>query len=344
MRSKLLAACAFAVMAAAAVLGSAAPAAADPAPVGPVACDRACLQGMVDQYLAAVVAHDPSRLPLAPGVRYTEDGQQLALGDGFWATASAPGVYRHYFLDPRTGQAGFMGVMKENGNNVILALRLKLEGRQISEIETILGRSGLGAAGPTGAPTLEAMGKPDDVWMQPAAPDSNREDVVRVSNMYFTGLQNNDGKGDYPFTDDCYRLENGMQTTSGPHTLPAPPPPPPGAAGPARAPRPGPNMMSLGCKAGFQTGFFRIVPRIRDRRFPIVDEQTGVAFSFAFFDHSGAVREYQLSDGTVVKGGISAPFTWEIAEAFRIEHGKIRVVEAVLNNVPYGSKAGWDGH
>ena len=103
-------------------------------------------------------------------------------------------------------------------------------------------------------------------------------------------------------------------------------------------------MMSLGCKAGFQTGFFRIVTRIRDRRFPIVDEQTGVAFSFAFFDHSGAVRQYQLADGTTVQGGITAPFTWEIAEAFRIEHGKIRVVEAVLNNVPYGSKGGWDGH
>jgi hypothetical protein len=36
--------------------------------------------------------------------------------------------------------------------------------------------------------------------------------------------------------------------------------------------------------------------------------------------------------------------TWEIAEAFRIEHGKIRVVEAVLNNVPYGMKGRWDGH
>ncbi len=28
-------------------------------------------------------------------------------------------------------------------------------------------------------------------------------------------------------------------------------------------------------------------------------------------------------------------FTWEIAEAFKIENGKITTVEAVLNNVPY---------
>jgi hypothetical protein len=102
-------------------------------------------------------------------------------------------------------------------------------------------------------------------------------------------------------------------------------------------------MFNLGCKQGFATGYFRIVTRIRDRRFPLVDEDKGVAFAFAFFDHSGAVHNFPLSDGTISPGGIKAPFTWEIAEAFRVEKGKIRTVEAVLNNVPYGSKAGWEG-
>lgn len=307
---------------------------------GPIECDRACLQGMIDQTLAAMVAHDPRRLPLAASVRYTENGQELALGDGFWGTASGQGTYRHSFLDPRANQAGFFGVMKENGALVIMALRLKLEGRKISEIETVFGRSGLGTAGPGGAPNLEAMGKPDEVWMKDIPPSerATREDIIRVSDMYFSGLENNDGKGVYPFTDDCYRLENGIQTTSGPH--PGPPRPPPAAGAPARQ---GPDMFSLGCKAGFETGYFRIVTRIRDRRYPIVDEDKGVAFAFAFFDHAGTVHDYRLTDGTVVKGGLNAPFTWEIAEAFRIEKGKIRVVEAVLNNAPYGMKGGWDG-
>ena len=110
--------------------------------------------------------------------------------------------------------------------------------------------------------------------------------------------------------------------------------------GPAR---PGPNMFSLGCKQGFATGYFRIVTRIRDRRFPLVDEDKGVAFAFAFFDHAGNVHDFPLSDGTISPGGIKAPFTWEIAEAFRIEKGKIKTVEAVLNNAPYGMKAGWEG-
>jgi hypothetical protein len=103
-------------------------------------------------------------------------------------------------------------------------------------------------------------------------------------------------------------------------------------------------MLALGCKQGFETGFFRIVTRIRDRRFPLVDEDKGVAFAFAFFDHAGNVHNFPLSDGTISPGGINAPFTWELAEAFRVEKGKIKTVEAVLNNAPYGMKAGWDGH
>lgn len=322
----------------------AAAAAPEPALQGPVQCDRACLQAAVDHVLAAMIAHDASKLPLAPGVRYTENGQALALNDGFWNTASARGKYSHYFLDPRTDQAGFMGVVKENGADVIVGMRIALQGKQISEIEAVLGRSGLGSAGPSGSKTLEAMGKPDDIWFKdiPPAERASREDIIRVSNMYFSGLQNNDGKGDYSFfADDCYRLENGIQTTSGPHTPPPAPPSAPGAA--PRPARTGPDMFNLGCKQGFATGYFRIVTRIRDRRFPLVDEDKGVAFAFAFFDHAGNVHDFPLTDGSISPGGIKAPFTWEIAEAFRVEKGKIKTIEAVLNNAPYGMKAGWEG-
>jgi hypothetical protein len=318
-------------------------------PVGAIDCDRACLQGMVDQTLAAMVAHDAGRLPLAPSIRYTENGQHLALNDGFWGTATGRGAYAHYFLDPRTEQAAVFATMKENGTNTdIIAMRIKMEGRKISEIEAVFSRTGLGTAGPNGASTLEAMGKPDPVWTDDNPDHASREDIIRTSNKYFTYLENDDGKGDYSFfADDCWRFENGIQTTSGPH--PAPPRPPPPAAAPAGgaaapAPRPGPSPFSLSCKGGFQTGTLQVVTRIRDRRFPVVDEQTGVAFTFGFFDHNAQQHDFILADGSKMHGGLQAPFTWEIAEAFRIEKGKIKVVEAVINNVPYGMKAGWDGH
>ena len=56
-------------------------------------CDRACLEGFLDFYVAAVVAHDASLLPLARDVKFTENGQRLNLDDGLWHTATARGGY-----------------------------------------------------------------------------------------------------------------------------------------------------------------------------------------------------------------------------------------------------------
>lgn len=47
--------------------------AAPAASAGVDSCDRSCMTGLVDQYLAALVKHDPAGLPLAKGVRFTEN-------------------------------------------------------------------------------------------------------------------------------------------------------------------------------------------------------------------------------------------------------------------------------
>jgi len=57
----------------------------------PLNCDRACLEGVVDQYIAALSAHDPKRLPLSEDVTYTENDQKIDVGDGFWKTVEGPG-------------------------------------------------------------------------------------------------------------------------------------------------------------------------------------------------------------------------------------------------------------
>ncbi len=38
---------------------------------------------------------------------------------------------------------------------------------------------------------------------------------------------------------------------------------------------------------------------------------------------------------------LKAPFTWEIAEVFKVEKQKIRAIEAVLTQSPYGMKPNW---
>src|SRR6202046_241903 len=68
-------------------------------------CDRACLSGFVDQYLAALLAKDPARLPWAPHVKFTENNVELPVGWGLWGTLSALGAEGVRAADPETGQA-----------------------------------------------------------------------------------------------------------------------------------------------------------------------------------------------------------------------------------------------
>ena len=62
-------------------------------------CDRACLQTMITKYVDAMVAHAPSRLPLAAKARFTEDSHELKLGDGLWKTVTGKGDFRQDYID-----------------------------------------------------------------------------------------------------------------------------------------------------------------------------------------------------------------------------------------------------
>jgi hypothetical protein len=87
---------------------------------------------------------------------------------------------------------------------------------------------------------------------------------------------------------------------------------------------------------------FFYVTRIRDRRFVAIDRERGIAFAFAFFDNaSGDARHGTLRNGRTVSSGPSIPWTWQIAEFFKIEKGLIGPVESVLHQVPYGMGSGW---
>lgn len=290
-------------------------------------CDRACLEGFVTAYLEALLARDPATAPLSQRARYTENGQRLAVGDGLWATVTELGRYRNVFADTETGQAAVITTLKEGDSHDILAARLKVERGKIAEIEVIVDRPSGSSFMAIGGKMFEEIGNPDPLWSDaiPFEERMTRKDLQRVANMYFAGLEKNDGKGEYPFTDDCVRIENGMKTTN------VTPPPGERAMG----------VTQLGCKAQFETGYFRFVDRIRDRRFPLIDVERGVVFAFAFFDHSGTMPEVTLTSGERVAINLTTPFTWEIAEAFKIEKGLLRRIEAMMTRSPYGMKPGW---
>src|SRR5688572_11078576 len=108
---------------------------------GGSACDRECLRGFVTQYLNAMVAHNPAALTTTPNVRFTEDTQTLKLGEGLWKNANAIRPYRQDFIDVRESTTVSHVIVEEGGMPVMLALRLKIADRKISEVETMVTRN-----------------------------------------------------------------------------------------------------------------------------------------------------------------------------------------------------------
>ena len=286
-------------------------------------CDRACLEGFLDFYAAAVVAHDATLMPLARDVVFTENGQRLPLGDGLWHTATARGGYALKLTDVERGQAVLMGTIRESGEPTVLVARLGVKARRVAEIETLVIRDAQVAA------RLDEIATPRRAWSEPVAERLPRIELIRIANAYFSGIERNDGKGDYPLAADCARLENGLVLAGDPALVS------PRAKGRASGPQ-------VGCLEQFTSGIFFYVTRIRDRRFVLVDPERGLVFAFAFFDNAGGDSRFgTLPDGRSVESGPKIPWTWAIAEAFKVEHGLIGPVESVLQQVPYGMGSGW---
>lgn len=326
-----------------------APASSDSQSAAPQStCDRACLEGYVDKYMDAMLAHDPGKTLFADNCRFTENGVQLPLGsEGLWASMVGKGTYKFYVPDVETQQVAYIGTAREEtakpgvGNPVAIALRLKIVNGLITEAEQLVIRPESNLLDPSRKPApsaaenIEKMGGPHPVYMEviPPAERPSREEMIRIANMYFSGLQRNDGKGVYPFTDDCDRYENGNRATNVPLR--------PGQ----QRPDPLKEMVyssAWGCKEQFQSGLMHFVSRIRDRRFVAVDRERGIVFTFNFFDHgAGKTRNFKTPDGRDVVVGPTEPWTWQQAELFKIEKGNIRRIEAVLQRCPYGMNSGW---
>jgi hypothetical protein len=300
----------------------------------PLNCDRACLERLIDQYLTAVVAHDPKQLPLSADVKYTENNQVMEVGDGFWKTAAGIGNYRHVFADPEAGQVALMGTMIEAGTPILMSLRLRIELGRITEIESVYFRPGGG--GPNNIAAMDKAGKAEDLWFRSIPPEKRltRQQMIAIADGYFTGLQRNDGKGingtgTYPFTNDCHRIENGAPTTN----VPRSPTEKPGAI----------NPFTMDCLTAFRMGLYYVVQNIHSRRYPLVDAERGVVWAHCVFDQ-GTVNQGVLSDGTRHSyQGFNRPGSILVTEAFLIENGLIRRVEMIGPAATYHINSPWGG-
>ena len=280
------------------------------------------LYAHAEAYLDALEAKDPARLPWADDAVFTENNVRLEIDDGLWNTISARrSSYDLKAADPAAGQVSWFGIVEEHGVPAIMALRLQIAGHRIAEAETIVCRK----VDLSPFPGIDTYIVPRPLMLAevPAAQHSPREQMIAIANGYFDTLQMNDGTLHAEFTDDCERIENGVQTTNNAQAFGDYP------------------IAGLGCAEQFRKGHFRFDDRLRDRRFPLVDEDKGLVLAGGFIDHTGRLVDLTWTDGTKARSVFHYPHSFVLLELFKIVEGKIAGVEAVFVTVPYNMVSAW---
>jgi len=267
-------------------------------------CDRACLGGLLDKYLAAVIAHDTDAASLFIGYRQTENAVVVLPGYGMWQSATGLGQVQRRYFDPATGQAVYFGIMQEGQSAAIVNVRIQVTGGEITEAEWYIGRKGdPGINGPA-APGAQGgnLFDPDNLIANPPPQRQvpvrdrlSRAGLIAITNSYFDGITSHNGRiiKAHP---GCRRVENGFQTTGRP--LP-------------------PDRLDDGhdgkgdCTSGM-SGFS--IALVAARRYPLVDEEAQVVLGTAVFLRSpGATRRRNC-----------------FGELFYIDGGRIREIYAAM--------------
>lgn len=299
---------------------------------GPEPCDRACLEDLVNRYLDALVAHNVFGLPLASRVKFTENAQPLDLGDGLWNVTTGIGKYKLIVADPQSQQVGFLGTVFANERPTMLALRLKLENRKITEIETLVTVSNPPpAAGkgtpkgpppaPAGAVALDVLTL-DPVFTQtvPEAERRTREQLISATNAYYDAMERGDPNL-VRFDVSCNRIENGVQMTNNP----------------TKGLRIDPLVMNCADQIGSRV--FANYQVVYPRRIPVIDEERQIVFGFFMYQQPGDLLEVESPGRGVYKfaEASSQPGFVEAAQAFKFNNGQIRRMEALTTPLPYGT-------
>lgn len=273
---------------------------------------RTRLTAAMDEWLAALDAHEPGRLRLSPGFRYTEDGQAIAPGTGTWRTFRGRRPGGHTFVDPERDQIEYWGVFEEMGRTVMAAIRLRVSGRTVVEAETIVTRPG-------------AFFEPDAVIAEaphfhaPVATPADREALIAAVHGYFDAIERSDGSM-VSVREDCRRLVNGVVDS---------------ADDLSRVER-GEEHRALGVSRQITDGHYAYIEALRDRRFPIVDVARGLVVCHLVFDHPG---DLPRAGGDLI---IRSPSSMLFTEVFKIIDGRIDEIWALGSGaIPYGSRIGW---
>jgi len=169
---------------------------------------RRLLLELTDKYFATLDSHDSTRLQYTSGVKYTENGKQLKIGEGFWQTAGKV-LLKRTFVDTRRFSTHTEAIIEENNGQVIYAGRLKFDCGKVCEIENIIARTRDFAFNPQGI-----LDTTDQDWESiiPAGQRISRLAMIAAANDYFDMFAH-EPEVTSPFNEICDRWENGTMTT-----------------------------------------------------------------------------------------------------------------------------------
>jgi hypothetical protein len=295
--------------------------------------DRAGLLKLADTYLAALVAHDPGRVPLASDVKVVENVTRIKPGEGLWKTATAePTEFKIIVPDPVLQEVGGLVVMQNEGKPAQVGFRLKVVNGKIVEAEHMIVAMRDGNNPNLQKPRPAMLLEVPDEWA-----DSHGR-LIHIAKSYYDALDNNNGHL-APFASDCERHENGMRTA--PSGGPALGGSMPGGG----APRPVGLLGMQDCTTQIDSGAFQYITTIDNRRVEIADTVTGLAVGFSHFRHPMTQKKFKIfgnpnreeADMTSQRA-----FDMPALHIYKIWGGQIHEIEAIGIVAPYNSPTGWE--
>jgi hypothetical protein len=257
------------------------------------------MAGALDRYMAALIAHDPSRAPIAAELRSTENGAEVKTGQGLWHSLGGLGPVQRRYIDPQSDQAAFLGMVTEGGEPALLSLRIKFSGSRIAESEAIIARKDELLYNPQGL----AAFPPRHEQLASGVEASSRAALIATANAYFDALSGSEAP--VPKIDGCERLENGTNVTRSM----------PGRTGGASAD----EQVHGDCTSGLTK---MPISAVAHRRF-IADSRSGVVLGIGLFQRPPGAT---WRDGSPRKRNL-------IHEYFIQDGGKIAQIVAVMHYI-----------
>lgn len=274
-------------------------------------CDSACLNNLATSYMAALVAHDGSKLPWATTVRYAENSVPMMIGDGVWATATAHDKTPVIVTDAEAGKVIWFGSIDEHGQPGFYAMELTVKDGRILSVQAVIRRK-------EGRPPFSdpATFAHDRAFTAPQG-STSRSAMTGTIERYLLAQPSNTIVPS--FGPGCVQTENGLPMSG---LVPAGQ----GEAG--------------DCTASFKRGLFQEIEGMR-YRIAALDEAKGIGAAIGYRDLPAVNETFKTTDGATINAEANYPRSLGFITLFRIDGGKIIRIESIANELPYLMAAPW---